>query len=683
MYKKVRDKKIVFGVLAALFFEATTNFNAIVYAAEPLTDAAKEAMALGVIGAAIMELANKIMLLIAGLVDFAVRLGNDVLTLPAVQSGWQIVLSFTNLGFVLGIIVIAFATILRMESYGMKQILWKLVVAALLVNFSLVIAGSIMSASNVASNVFYEASMKNNNLSNALGNAMAPQKFLQIKDASLLAVATDYVKDTFTVTGWIKYFINIFFVIIFTFLIILAFLTLFIMLLMRAIILAFLLIVSPIIWLLWIFPNTSQYWKQWWEQFVRWNFFAPAVYFFIYLAIMTAAGIQKAPLSSVTGAQSAVGSAANVFNDSGMISDIFTHIANLFVVLGLLFGGIYVANKFGIAGGSIGVNLAQGTGKAVGGWAGRKGTALASRPLRGKWGRGAVEKMQKWGAGRGLVGRTLSAPVRHLGTAVSGVGVQQGDKLVKDAEERLNKRFINDKNLANAWDTLSRDEKIAASKRFTKNKTMNLLSGEQLDRFIGDDGAKKIFERHGASKAYGDFEKSAGRNTEMVNAKTAEVKEKSAKEFYKGYSPEDIGNIRTNAILEGKDADAGIRFKALIETNPGALAKLMPKLSGGDFNTMIKSVAKATIPAEIKIEVDTGLKDDAGKPIMRTEIKKTVNFDKLDDKELYKEVSSHIKNYLQDETKTEYKNLYKSLSKNLANRMTGFIEMEKEKEEKT
>ena len=59
-------------------------------------------------------------------------------------------MSFTNLGFVLAIIVIAFATIFRIQSYAMKQVLWKLIVAALLVNFSLVIAGAFI---NIADNV--------------------------------------------------------------------------------------------------------------------------------------------------------------------------------------------------------------------------------------------------------------------------------------------------------------------------------------------------------------------------------------------------------------------------------------------------------------------------------------------------------------------------------------------------
>ncbi len=371
----------------------------------------KTILEVGVIGFLMLNIATRILTFTAGLVDFAVRLGNDVLNLPAVQSGWGIVLNITNLGFVLAIIIIAFATILRFESYAMKKTLWKLIVAALLVNFSLVIAGSIMSISNIASNVFYDAALGNGgkNLSNALANAMNPQRYGEIKSTASLALK--YVANLFSLEGNINYIINLIFIIIFTFLTILAFVSLFVMLFMRAIILAFLLIVSPIIWLLWIFPSTQEHWKKWWSEFIRWNFFAPAVYFFIYLAVLTAAEIQDKTktLKSITDAAQS-GSAAAVFNTGGFMSNIFTHAANLFVVLGLLYGGIYVANKFGIAGGGIGVKWAGGVGAWAKGktkektWGGIKG---GYSRLAGKagWNDKSIEASKKASDSTSMAGR--------------------------------------------------------------------------------------------------------------------------------------------------------------------------------------------------------------------------------------------------------------------------------------
>ena len=46
----------------------------------------------------------------AYLLDFAISLGNKVMSLDAVIIGWQIILGFTNLGFVLAIILISFSS---------------------------------------------------------------------------------------------------------------------------------------------------------------------------------------------------------------------------------------------------------------------------------------------------------------------------------------------------------------------------------------------------------------------------------------------------------------------------------------------------------------------------------------------------------------------------------------------
>ncbi len=650
----------VFILITLLFFV----FRIIAQAEE--ASSVKTILEVGVIGFLILNIATRILTFAAGLVDFAVRFGNDVLNLPAVQSGWGIVLNITNLGFVLAIIIIAFATILRFENYAMKKTLWKLIVAALLVNFSLVIAGSIMSISNIASNVFYDAALGNGgkNLSNALANAMNPQRYGEIK--SMASLAAKYFSDLFSLSGNINYVISLIFIIIFTFLTILAFVSLFVMLFMRAIILAFLLIVSPIIWLLWIFPSTQEHWKKWWSEFIRWNFFAPAVYFFIYLAVLTAAGIQDKTLKSITDATQS-GSAAMVFNTGGFMSNIFTHAANLFVVLGLLYGGIYVANKFGIAGGGIGVKWAEKIGGSVGSWSGRKGKAFGSFPFRSEWGQKKIEKIQKYGADKGFFGKTFSAPIRKLGTAFSGLGVGTGGKLVSDAGERLKNRFSNDKDLANAFESLGRDEKIAAAQRFSKNGTAGLIDANSLKRFIGDKKTEEMFKRHNVGKDYGDFEKSAGINREMATAKSDKEKEEAAKKFYKSYDPAEFGKINKNILFDDKKyADADIYLKAMIETNAGALGKLFPKLNSNDLDAVNNKIAKAILPKFEEISDD----------ILGAGYKRQDTIAKLYAKDI-KTLTMVIKKY----TEKMKPDFYKAYSKHLASRLLGFTPFEKEEKE--
>jgi len=81
----------------------------------------------------------------AWILSIILGLNTQIVNSPPVQLGFPVVLQIANLAFVLGIIVIAIATILRLERYGIKQILWKLLVMAVLVNFGLVICAPILN----------------------------------------------------------------------------------------------------------------------------------------------------------------------------------------------------------------------------------------------------------------------------------------------------------------------------------------------------------------------------------------------------------------------------------------------------------------------------------------------------------------------------------------------------------
>ncbi|HOK35187.1 MAG TPA: hypothetical protein PLL80_00295 [Candidatus Pacearchaeota archaeon] len=71
-----------------------------------------------------------------------------------IKAGLDITLPFANMFFILILIVIAIATILRVESYGMKKLLPTLIIIALLVNFTPVICGFIVDFSNIMMNYF-------------------------------------------------------------------------------------------------------------------------------------------------------------------------------------------------------------------------------------------------------------------------------------------------------------------------------------------------------------------------------------------------------------------------------------------------------------------------------------------------------------------------------------------------
>lgn len=602
--KFLRNRKIIISVLIGIvvFGMMITQTVMADDLINPLEDAEsqqeqeKEVTGLLLI---IIKLTAKALTLTAGLVDFATKLGNNVLDLAAVKIGWQVVLGFTNLGFVLAIIIIAFATIFRLQSYAMKQILWKLIVAALLVNFSLVIAGAFISVSNTFSDTMIKAALGPNgdNLSNALANAVQPQKFSQIKEktSSFWTSIKDRINDFFV------YIAGLVFIAVFSFLIILAFLALFIMLLVRAIALVFLLVLSPIVWLLWIFPATASHWQKWWSEFIRWNFFAPVVFFFIYLAIATSACMypgQICPvtgekteqtLSSITDAQKSVKSAANVFEDTTILKgkeDIgqkidvgfFEHVANLMVVLSLLFGGIYVANKFGIAGGSMGVKLAQGAGKwaggavgKAGGWAGRKtyektaGRAMGSEKVKG-W----TEKL----AGSKFIGaRLLGTGLNRLGMKSETLMQNQYKDLAKGmTPDRLNNEILASRGVKRAALLME------ASKRKDINMTKLapiLNNPEEMGKMLGD------LKRTGLN--FKDVEKAVGRSFEMMTAKTDEELMSATDKFVQSLTPKDFAKGQWNDTFK-ETSDPRLKNMqnqlagSFAQYSPGAFAKIAPHI---------------------------------------------------------------------------------------------------------
>ena len=71
-----------------------------------------------------------------------------------VQTGWHITRDLANMFFILILLIIAFATVLRIQSYAIQQLWWKVLVAALLINFSLVIAGFVVDFSQILTTFF-------------------------------------------------------------------------------------------------------------------------------------------------------------------------------------------------------------------------------------------------------------------------------------------------------------------------------------------------------------------------------------------------------------------------------------------------------------------------------------------------------------------------------------------------
>src|SRR3989344_5283771 len=102
------------------------------------------------IGAVVVSFANILFKVAFAIIPWSVHLSDLVFGEGAIgiRAGWDASLQVVNIGFVITIIIIAFATMLRRESYGMRTLLPKLIAVALLINFSFVITRTLVTISD-------------------------------------------------------------------------------------------------------------------------------------------------------------------------------------------------------------------------------------------------------------------------------------------------------------------------------------------------------------------------------------------------------------------------------------------------------------------------------------------------------------------------------------------------------
>ncbi|TSC82820.1 MAG: Uncharacterized protein G01um101420_2 [Parcubacteria group bacterium Gr01-1014_20] len=361
-----------------------------------------------------------------------IQSAQKIVNLPVVSIGHEMMLSLANLGFVAAIIFIAVATILRLQTYNVKKTLWKLIIAALLVNFSLVFTGAIMNLSDQLSFTFLQqfpgqSPGSTTGFASAITTAFSPQKYLnpQADPEARAAAAANPAGVTEQYAGAISQvdddhqedidgigqLLAPIFSMVMTVLglgsIVMVLGAFQVLLLIRYIALSILLVLMPMVWLFWIFPGLSGMWTSWWKNFFRWTFFAPIVLFFVWLVIKTGEAMQAGSAGSPFSGENMNFSSSDpsplIASISNFLGQTFTPIIgttlNGFVLVGLMVGGLFAANKLSITGAGAAVSAVKGAGKgaAKGAWGYTKGKAtstLGRPPDQDKAGfKGLMQKM--------------------------------------------------------------------------------------------------------------------------------------------------------------------------------------------------------------------------------------------------------------------------------------------------
>jgi len=289
------------------------------------------------------SLASLAVYLIGSLVQFALVINANLTTDNyIISAGYGVIYELVTFGFVVGIIIIAFATMLRRSDWDAKSALVRLIIAALLINFSLFFAGLLLNVSTKITEVL---------ITNACtGKLLVEQfNFITLSDKISLFIGT---MNGGVAEQAIKSIIAVFFAGALSIIGALSLLGIFIYLMIRYVSVIILLIFMPIAWLGFVFPSLDipglgNAWKGWWKDFTKWIIYGPLMAFFMYLTATMISGFTD-PNNQLIVSNAGQGVQA---------------IGQLFVVVMLSLGSLYAAKE--ISGVGSGLILAGVGGAAV------------------------------------------------------------------------------------------------------------------------------------------------------------------------------------------------------------------------------------------------------------------------------------------------------------------------------
>jgi surface antigen len=272
-------------------------------------------------------LGNILSLLISVLVNVAQF--NNIINVPTVVEGWVIIRDLCNMVFILALLVIAFATILRVEGYSLKKLLPKLLIAAILINFSRTIFGLIIDFSQIIMLTFVQGFS-----GHGAGHLV---DFFQVKDVLAIWDGNDDENlKAWSIAGGIIAGVIAVIISVIVVSVLLA------VLVVRVVMLWVYTILSPLIFLGMAFPPLKSYTSSLWQDFVKQIMVGPIIAFFIWLAVVTIETSSQALDDMVPSSGSGEQVCAGV-NQFFCENSFQTYI----LAIAFLMGGLVVAQKVG------------------------------------------------------------------------------------------------------------------------------------------------------------------------------------------------------------------------------------------------------------------------------------------------------------------------------------------------
>lgn len=494
---------------------------------------------------------------------------NNFLREGMVQSGWRIVRDICNNFFIILLLITAISTMLRQGEFkDWRSMLPKILVAAVVINFSLLMCGILIDVSQIFTLTF--ASPLNsitgyNVILAAMGipSGMQLSKLLSAKENSL---------ETTSRVDPIDLIAALFYAIVTTFVTIVVIIAVTVILAYRIVWLWFLIILSPLPILLQIFKKGANYASQWWSEFTKYLIVGPVVMFFLYLSFMamgqmdnTGYGGNSSNILNVdTGkweGEATIGNNSNVTVTAGSDTVSLSNAAspngliNFLIIVGLMVGSLIMAQKMGVGGSKF-------AGQSLG-WLQKQGKRFTVGAAKGVG--TAVD--DRLGARQKLYGAAFAA----------------GGKFIPFAGQALGKRI---------------GELEAGTQKRTSTKYGDLAKGYKVDD-MNEAQLRKLASKGGARgvvAAQTLMKKGLLRDDDDLNrANNVEII-KNARNALKGT---DLGNTFDENL---KKYNPGLAYSTVYD---GKLEKLRSDLKTGKIN--VDKLMASMSPEQIeKLKTDLG-----------------------------------------------------------------------------
>jgi len=298
----------------------------------------------------LVSLVGQLLLLLVGML-ITVAGYNGFVDSTAVATGWVITRDIANMFFIVALLLIAFGTILGFSSYHYSGTLPRLVIMAVVINFSRTICGLIIDFSQVIMltfvNGFREAAA--GNFINAFGLGpllrVEPSSDPDAQEDLLWGVTLSLMLAFLLVTiatGVIVIMISV--------------------LVVRIVYLWLLVVMSPLAFMASAAPISmvKGFYTQWWEKFNKQVAVGPLLAFFLWLALISVNDAGGQVFSGASGRGESLGGAvATSFTDNHVAETLQSFI----IAIGMLLGGVSMAQS--MSGGAVGFGqkVLRGAGK--------------------------------------------------------------------------------------------------------------------------------------------------------------------------------------------------------------------------------------------------------------------------------------------------------------------------------